>query len=288
MACPRKLTVIFDRSTFHGEGFDRIAASPLEQATRSRSIVVHHTGSFLEETFSLYEREKNRDELRRQVPYLLRICNGRWLRSIAEIWRAELVLNRGPAARVWWKTAERAEAERILTAVAAANASFPGLEEALREKDAIREVKLKQRAVFSTLRHELSAKAGVARVRIDANYTLEAFLRKEGNDIATEIIRRNFGTRSGTDLVRRWCMQPHRYRYLTKFLRGWAYCSYYAMIEQNKPLDTNAMTDVAQLTYLWDADVIVSADQKFQRDAFYAMWDATKQFWTPDEFLRSL
>jgi hypothetical protein len=276
--------VIFDRSVFHGKAFDQFLATPLERLVQSRAVIIHHAASFLEETLSLYEKEKNRREFTRQIPFLLRICNGNWLRNLQDIWQAELVLNRGPAARVSWKPSERSRAERLLWNMARHDASFPGFREALAEKDQIRAVQRKQRELFRALRVDVLRNTKALGVRRDPGYTFEMFLRREGEGLAREVIQRNFTSNSGVDLVGRWRAQPKRYPYLTTFLRGWAYCSYYAMVEQNKPLDTNAMVDVAQLTYLHEADVIVSADEKFQYAAFRAMWGEAKQFWTRDEF----
>ena len=64
-----KLRVIFDRSAFHGSRFDVLAKSPLLALSKQRRISVYHTPILLEETIRMYLKEKNREELRRQLPY---------------------------------------------------------------------------------------------------------------------------------------------------------------------------------------------------------------------------
>jgi hypothetical protein len=55
--------------------------------------------------------------------------------------------------------------------------------------------------------------------------------------------------------------------------KGFVFAMYYAAKEQNKPLDKNAQVDYELMTYLNHADILVSADTKFQRSAFIALWE---------------
>jgi hypothetical protein len=64
------------------------------------------------------------------------------------------------------------------------------------------------------------------------------------------------------------------------------FAEYYAVIEKNKKLDKNAQADWQLMTYLNRADILVSADMKFQRSAFVELWEPHgKKFMTPDEFV---
>src|SRR5882762_8122066 len=107
-----KLTLIFDRSAFHGGRFDSLRKSQLLPLIKAGVVLVHHTPAFLEETISLYEKPDNRDELRAQLPFILEICNGRWFLQPEELWNLELVQHAGPNANVFVKEWRRRDTER--------------------------------------------------------------------------------------------------------------------------------------------------------------------------------
>ena len=60
----------------------------------------------------------------------------------------------------------------------------------------------------------------------------------------------------------------------------------YAATEQNIRLDKNAQADYELMTYLNHADILVSADTRFQLSAFVALWKPHgKKLLTPEEFV---
>ena len=74
------MKIIFDRSAFRGSRFDLLQRSRLLQLTKERKVLVFHTSVFIEETVRM--RQSRNDELKRQVPFLLAICNGGWFRPL--------------------------------------------------------------------------------------------------------------------------------------------------------------------------------------------------------------
>ena len=74
------MRIIFDRSAFHKERFDLLQGSPLLQLTKERKVLVFHTSVFIEETVRMCQSRN--EELKRQVPFLLSICNGGWFRPL--------------------------------------------------------------------------------------------------------------------------------------------------------------------------------------------------------------
>jgi hypothetical protein len=65
---------------------------------------------------------------------------------------------------------------------------------------------------------------------------------------------------------------PARFPFYTAFVEGLLYSLWYAAVEHGKPIDDNAQADYEQLAYLTWADVFVSNDMKFQREAFNEIW----------------
>jgi hypothetical protein len=74
------------------------------------------------------------------------------------------------------------------------------------------------------------------------------------------------------ELADRWSQNPTRYPFYSAFIEGALYSAYYAMIENNRPLDRNAQADYEQLAYLLWADVIVSNEANFFHNAFQTLW----------------
>ncbi|MEW6330825.1 MAG: hypothetical protein AB1560_05120, partial [Pseudomonadota bacterium] len=111
MSKPR---VIFDRSAFHGTSFDELVQSPLLRLSRARHIAVYHAASLIEETASLYLKERNHNLLRKQLPFILDICNERWLRPTEDIWVKELVEREDQKRVVFVPHSEREHTESIL------------------------------------------------------------------------------------------------------------------------------------------------------------------------------
>jgi hypothetical protein len=72
------MKIIFDRSAFHRERFDLLKGSRLSQLVQERKVLVYHTAVFLEETLrmALCKKQRAKDELRRQWPFVASICNG--------------------------------------------------------------------------------------------------------------------------------------------------------------------------------------------------------------------
>jgi hypothetical protein len=74
------MKIIFDRSAFHGSSFDLLQRSRLLQLTKERKVFVFHTSVFLDETLRMCQGRK--EELARQGPFLLSICNGGWFKPL--------------------------------------------------------------------------------------------------------------------------------------------------------------------------------------------------------------
>jgi hypothetical protein len=284
-----KLTVIFDRSAFHGGRFDLLRGSALSELVKRNVILVHHSTTFLEETISMYERESNHAELRRQLPFILDICNGRWFAARSEIWQRELVQNRGALANVFLKERER----KVMQTNMRQGVFQPGrwdILDAIPHKDIEREKSRRLRSIHVQARHDIAQqRRSLPHLKNQRPPDPVAFIRQEIDEWGRQTITRYVGRTDKSHLVDRWRGNKEWYPYLTTSLQGQIYAFWYAMIEQNKPIDENAHVDVDLLSCLNSADAIVSADDRFLKDAFDVLWLAKgKLFFSPERFVQHL
>lgn len=289
-----KLTVIFDRSAFHGDNFSKLVNSNLLRLSKRNIVRIHHTHIFLEETMGLYEKESNRQILKLQIPFILDICNGKWFQAREEIWDAELA-NGGPKrGSIYVRAEERKNAEHLLRKRILNDAVFPELTDGLAEKYIEREKQNKQVEFFSLLRDETAKIRGA--IKSPANKVTPPpmdFIKKHVNTIGLQLIRRHDSVTDAYAVYWRWRLNKKQHLFFTGFVEGYLYSAYYAMVEAGnapgKRLDRNSQADIEQLTYLAKADLLVSCDQRFMLDAFNVLWKPKKKMiMTTDEFISFL
>jgi hypothetical protein len=286
----KTLTVIFDRSAFHGADFDRLAGSRLLEFVRSDKIRVHHTQMFLEETLGLYERERNRAVFRRQLPFILDICNGKWLRSREEIWRMEVVQGKGKNSNVFESLEARTNTERRLREAVAGDADLPEFWEALPEKHAERQKQARQFTSWKDLRKEVDEiRRGIVSPADKIPETPKEFIARHLVLVGKGLITRQVAAPDPLALCAHWRKDKRNFPFFTSFVEGYLYAGYYAMIEVNEPVDWNAQADIEQLTGLIKADLLVSCDTRFQRLAFDVLWAGRgRRMMTTSEFVDRL
>ena len=284
------MTVIFDRSAFHGEYFSLFTQSRLLSLTKRGLVLVHHTPQFMEETLSMYERNKNRDELRRQLPYLLAICNGRLFLPQDEVWHLELVQNAGPTANVFVKEWRRRETEGRILRGAFTEANWPEFQAALPHKDGERQKQHRQRMLYSEMRHEVAQKRRELRTPKAAAAPLASeVIHTLTDNIGTDIILKNIRHQKPGRIAANWSRNKSRSPIFTSFIEGLAYSTWYAAVQVNKPIDKNAQVDIQMLAYLHQADAIVTRDTKFLKDCFDEIWKRRgKRLLSPEQFLESI
>jgi len=265
------LRVIFDRSAFHGERFSLLSTSQLQTCCRKRKLSVAHTPIFLEETLRMYG--KKREQLRQQMPFILDICNGGIYHHTETIWERELVFNHGPSTNIFrFKREQETLEQNIQKGILKENWSdwkFSLWNDMETNKEA-------QYAFYREFRSESSLR------KRSFNDYLEPYL----DDTGRCIIQYHIEAKNNEYLQDKWSNNKEYYPFITAFVKGAVFSEYYAAIEKNKRLDKNAQTDWQLMTYLNRADILVSADMKFQRSAFVALWEPHgKKFMTPGEFV---
>lgn len=284
------LTIIFDRSAFHGSRFDLLAASPLLGLARQNRIVVHHPAPLLEETISMFEKQENHAELRKQLPFILEICNGRWFRGRGEIWELELTRNLGPNADVFEPDSTRRIAEQNIRDGVFGTEAWNDFKQAIPDKDLERQKQARLHKIQSGMRREIAAKRKADnRLKRQKPPSAAPFIENELDDWGEQIISRYVGTSYRALLVRRWITDKQRFPFLTSSLEGQIFANWHALVEHNKRIDPNSHVDVEVLACLNRADAIVSADEGFLRDAFEALWRPKgKLLYRPEAFVKHL
>ncbi len=269
----QKLTLIFDRSAFHGERFDLLKKSQLHRLIKARVLLVHHTPAFLEETVSLYEKPENRDELRAQLPFILDICNGRWFLQAEELWNLELVQHAGPNANVFVKEWRRRDTERRMREGVLGPMPWTELLSSLPSKDAERQKQFRQHALHVEMRKEVADKRKAADVPKHAKPAAASeLINHEADSWGWELISRFIHHPDKRGIYCAWKKNKMSCPFFTSFVEGTLYGQWHAMVEYNKKIDLNAQVDIQLLSYLHRADVVVSNDERFLKDAFAELW----------------
>ncbi len=284
-----KPRVIFDRSAFHGISFDELIQSPLLRLSRARRIAVYHTASLIEETASLYLKERNRDVLRKQLPFILDICNERWLRPTEDIWVKELVERDDQKRVIFVPNSEREYTESILRKMAFENFIDPtDLNQIRIEKDEIKQRSKRLHDVFVEMRDDVAQKIRKIGAKPSKKSSFEHFAEEHLNDFGCGILTRHLKVKHNTTstMCQRWVENKIRYPYVTAFMTGMLYGAYYAMTEPNQKVDINTQMDIEQLSYMVGVDIIVSNEQKFMKTAFDTLWlQHRKRYMTTSEFV---
>lgn len=279
-------TLILDRSSLHGENFDLLKASSLLSKVRRKCIIIHHTPIFIEETLAFCENPQHWDTAKIQLPFITEMCNGCWFQLRDPLWHQELVEDRGPKVNPFLAPSERARIEAEMRRITV-NPQNPELRDALDARHAERLKRDAQGSIFREIREEIAQKKrDRPQLKQQGKPSLQGFLSTETAFFGTKIIDGLIPSKYKRVVRDRWTRNKARYPYFTNFVQGLLYAGYHAMLETNERIDPNAQADIEQLSYLHDADIIVSNDVSFQQSAFRELWKPKgKVFFTTEQFL---
>ena len=149
------LRVIFDRSAFHGDFFETLANSRLIELCRSRKLSVFHTPIFMDETLAMFGRQTKRVDLRKQMPFILEICNGGFFRPTPDIWHDELVRNYGGNTSVLLPKDRRLQWINEINSGPMISDSWSLWDETEKEREYSISQKFNQRQIFNEVRIEI-------------------------------------------------------------------------------------------------------------------------------------
>jgi hypothetical protein len=282
--------IIFDRSAFHEERFERIAKSALSALQRQGRVEVYHTPIFLDETLSSYGAGDRAKQWQDHLLYCLDVCNGIFL-DREEIWHNELVAGRRQFARCLLpeRPNKRYDSRPRLIQILRAKATSGDLAEEWAESAAMRAEtstkKNNQRATSAEIRQTVAKAVKERRVvGSTRDFPFSTFRSREfvrtGRELMDLVDRRRARTLSD-----QWVQNPEHFPFYSAFVEGFLYAGYYAAAEHNHPLDRNAQPDYELLAYLTWADLVVSDDAGFFQRAFETIWKPRgKRLETADSF----
>lgn len=269
--------VIFDRSSFHGNAFAKLLSSPLQSLCDRGDFQVYHTPVFFEETLGSFGASRATD-WQAHLKFAVEICNGGVFLEKDEIWHNELVSGQGVLARYLLpeRPTRRYDYRARLLATLAEKARTGDLVKEWKgsraERDTTFSKNRRQRATALGMREEISKamrKGNVIGKLSDASFS--RFLPVVRIPLGRELMRLVTGSRVER-LADTWASNPQCYPFYSAFIDGLSYSLFRATAEHQKPIDRNAQADYEQLAYLNWADVVVTNEQKFLRDAFNAIW----------------
>ena len=278
------MKVIFDRSAFHGDRFDLLKGSRLSQSVQERKILICHTAVFLEETFRMIDSPKQttKDELRRQWPYLLSICNGGWFRPllfgqpprINSVCDEELASDerrmfdevlqthyKGSNTDDSWlliPTSIRRNAEAMLTNRIEQGEPSAELDSWRSEWDENEKLKKENKALLSELRNRHTAQEGE---------TFAEYFQSFDTDEAARRLIHRIGLVQPHAKFDAWRRDPKKFPHFAAYLEASIYSLYDADKNQNTKIDPNWQPDAEQLCFLLDVDAIISSDRGFMKRA---------------------
>ena len=285
------LRIIFDRSAFHEPGYRQLKDSRLIDLSRRGRLMVFHTPTFLEETLASYGAGERAADWPNHLQFALDICNGGIFLPKDAIWREELVASRGAFARhlLPERSNKNYNSRPNLLNWLQHVARTGDLSDVWSDAEAIRidtrQMRRNQRKVLVDARRE------VASIRRQQRFTepLNAYSFAQFRDsiflYTGKELMDHVCARRAASLADQWALHPQRYPFYSAFVEGVVYAGYHAAVRHNEPIDENAQSDFEQLAYLTWADIVVSNDQQFFRQAFEAIWKPRgKRFETTESF----
>ena len=239
---------------------------------------VFHTPTFLEETVASYGAGERANDWCDHLRFALDICNGGIFLPKEAIWHEELVVGRGTFARHMLPKRQNKR-----------HNSLPRLIDKLREIARTGDFSRQWSATEAQRRDHRKRRQTQREILVDGR-TKVAKVRKERqiaerlSAYSFEKFRDSIFLHTGRDLMdlvsaRRsailadqWAGCPERFPFYSAFVEGVVYAGYHATVRHNEPIDENTQPDYEQLAYLTWADIVVSNDRRFFRQAFDAIW----------------
>lgn len=284
------LRVVFDSNAFQPGTFELLEQSSMLRHCRSGRIIPIYSHVFIEETLRAYGSLRRRDDLvRRWLPFIAastdRLCN-----DFLTIWHEELVQGRGVRARIFMS-----ERDRELLVSRLPNIPLDGSWRAWHSAQAeiAREdtKRSTQRKISAQMREQVAdwRKATRYRPKRHGMPPIHVLFENEvdltGREFAMALIKAH----NPREVASRWARAKQAYPFFTMFVVNMVYMAHYSMLQANQPIDLNAQADLDLMTHLLHADILVSNEQGFLKQAFTDLWrPRRKVLMTSEAFVRFL
>ncbi|HLX12139.1 MAG TPA: hypothetical protein VKS81_04935 [Bacteroidota bacterium] len=264
--------VIFDRSIFHGEKFERILASPLLDLARKSRIRIYYTAQFIEETLRYGLVPKN--ELSKQLEFLFDLNSIYWFAWPRHIVEAEFsgTYRNG----IYYLKSD----EEIMKSISGSYALGSGelAKQELSTALALIEMEWKGQNVVRDAR--LRARLEVPK----QNYDFDQYFEKNVEFFIEQVLMKEH--LSSSEYLSRWQRNRGMLFFTEHYLKAVSSILLLPVRDHSLPVDTNDLWDATQLAHLGWADMMVSDDTKFMKSAFDLLFPGTrKAFLSLDQFL---
>lgn len=281
------LGIVFDTNTFTPDHFELLANGPLLELCKTGRIGPVYGHVFLEEMWRSYGNEKKRPHLvERWIPFISatvhRFCN-----DFLTIWHDELVQGHGRKTNIYMRPGDQ---RRLIDRLA--KVPLDGSWRAWRKTEKERAVedgkRDAQREVSKEIRQEIAdwrKAVGYSVHKHGKPIPFDEFLDREVDRAGRDFIEALVKCWNPDAVANRWSRDKAAYPFFTTFVRNMTYISYYAATRPNDKIDLNAQADLDLMTHLLLADVLVSNETGFLRNAFDDLWRPKgKVMFTSQEF----
>jgi hypothetical protein len=281
------LRVVFDTNTFQPSEFDLLANGPLVHLCKTGRIRPVYGHVFLEELWRSYGNEEKRKHLiAKWIPFVIETVD-RFCDDFITIWQRELVRGYGRKTNIFMKPRSQRNLLKNLRHIPA-DGSWRAWDLTREERSIEDEKRFAQYKQLKEIRKEIieqSKSIGYSRRKHGEVLAFREFARGAIDYAGREFIMGYLQCSNPTAIANRWSRNIQDYPYFTSFIENMLYLGYYPGIRQNTKIDINGQADLDLMTHLLAADVIVSNEQGFLRQAFIDIWKPRgKKLFTSQEF----
>lgn len=288
----KKYRILLDRSAFTtAERFKRLQGVLTALAPAAAEVFV--TPRLLAETLALWHQNPQSKEVREHLQFILKIGNSHWFDEPIEIAKLELSAHTLPDKYYFLSPVDKRKWEQNIQGVIAGGTARPAIMERVNvgvQKEKERAAKLRKIGV--RIREDVSRRFKDANPckklsEVDVKGDWDAILQTQLDRFGEGLIIRKHAYLAGRRSIAlgRWANERERCPYFTAWAKGLLYLQFYAARYPNLKIDEHGQADIEHLMYLEHADVIVSQELTFLRQAFLDLYEQRgKRYWTLDEF----
>jgi hypothetical protein len=267
--------ILLDRSVFHRSKFDQLRTSPLSSLVQKGKVKVRFGPQFLEETWMYGLQPRTR--FATQWRFLTSLEGAKWFKPVSELLALELT---GQAlGRKYYLQPKSTVTHLLSTSADFVAGRIPT-------------------AVLTELKKEISENKRIRAVMRQDRLRMRAKYRGAFRDFGS-FFDQHIEPYIEQRLVREypnlpaslaaWQRARSQSKFTDQFLRSRLAVFYIPIADQNLRLGDNDQADADQLPYLLWADIMVSDDTKFMREAFNLLFgQSDKQFMSLRQFLAFL
>ncbi|MCF7802709.1 MAG: hypothetical protein K9N46_05575 [Candidatus Marinimicrobia bacterium] len=283
--------VIFDRSAFASNSIEELHDDRLLSLLKDERIIVHHSPIFLEETLQMYYNNNLLPQLKKELPFILRICNGKYFRHKFEVWKNELGEKDLSYEDKYFLSDEDEDLfkENVSSLIMTEKLGGKELNQIRRKSMESEKSAIEHRELYKWLRDEYTSEfTDNIHTPDEREKLIDWYVKEHIDSFAEKFIKKRLPNLPDIAYVN-WKKDKDKYPYFTNYAKGIMYSAVYAFGEPNQRLDKNALADVGILMYLTDADIIVSNDTRFMSFAFdYLYGNSGKNYLSTKDFIESL